>query len=41
MPREELFITTKIPGPIGRDGVKEMVLNQTLRKLGLDYVLWS
>ncbi|CAE7172851.1 P100/11E [Symbiodinium pilosum] len=36
--REEIFLTTKIPGPIGRQAVKDMVMNQTLPKLGVDYV---
>ena len=37
--REEIFITTKIPGPIGADAVQKMVLEETLPKLGVDYVL--
>eukprot|EP00434_Breviolum_minutum_P033155 symbB.v1.2.029336.t2/scaffold3199.1/size61439/6 len=36
--REEIFITTKIPGPIGADAVQKMVLEETLPKLGVDYV---
>lgn len=38
VPRKEIFITTKIPGPIGRDAVKTLVLNETLPKLGTEYV---
>lgn len=37
--REEIFITTKIPGPIGADAVQKMVLEETLPKLRVDYVL--
>ncbi|CAK9048852.1 unnamed protein product [Durusdinium trenchii] len=37
VPRKEIFITTKIPGPIGRDAVKTLVLNETLPKLGTEY----
>lgn len=36
--REDIFITTKIPGPIGSDAVQKMVLNETLPKLGVEYV---
>jgi len=36
--REDIFITTKIPGPIGGAAVKDMVMNQTLQKLGVNYV---
>eukprot|EP00490_Sorites_sp_Unknown_P029271 CAMPEP_0114650372 /NCGR_PEP_ID=MMETSP0191-20121206/7633_1 /TAXON_ID=126664 /ORGANISM="Sorites sp." /LENGTH=309 /DNA_ID=CAMNT_0001864231 /DNA_START=92 /DNA_END=1021 /DNA_ORIENTATION=- len=36
--REEIFITTKIPGPIGSDAVQQLVLNETLPKLGVEYV---
>jgi len=37
--REDIFITTKIPGPIGSDAVQKMVLNETLPKLGVEYVI--
>jgi len=36
--RKEIFLTTKIPGPIGRGAVKDMVMNETLQKLGVDYI---
>lgn len=36
--REDIFITTKIPGPIGGAAVQKMVLNETLPNLGVDYV---
>eukprot|EP00438_Fugacium_kawagutii_P000346 Skav204707 [mRNA] locus=scaffold3332:51063:51989:- [translate_table: standard] len=36
--REDIFITTKIPGPIGGAAVQQMVLNETLPNLGIDYV---
>lgn len=38
VPREEIFVTTKIPGPIGHHSVVQMILTQTLPKLGLDYI---
>ena len=37
--REDIFITTKIPGPIGSDAVQKMVLDETLPKLGVEYVI--
>ncbi|CAK9082092.1 9 [Durusdinium trenchii] len=38
VPREEIFLTTKIPGPIGRNATHQMILTETLPKLGMDYV---
>lgn len=36
--RKEMFITTKIPGPIGKAAVKDKILNTALPQLGLDYI---
>jgi len=38
VPRKELFITTKIPGPIGKAAVMDKILNTALPELGLDYI---
>lgn len=38
VPREEIFVTTKIPGPIGRQLVVDLVTNVSLPQLRLDYV---
>lgn len=38
VPREELFITTKIPGPIGKAAVTDKILNTALAQLGVDYI---
>ncbi|CAK9072948.1 unnamed protein product [Durusdinium trenchii] len=35
---QEIFLTTKIPGPIGRNATHQMILTETLPKLGMDYV---
>lgn len=38
VPRKDIFITTKIPGPIGKAAVIEKVLYTALPQLGLDYI---
>lgn len=38
VPREEVFLTTKIPGPIGKQAVMDLIMNVSLPQLGLDYV---
>merc|ERR1712216_528360 len=38
VPRRELFITTKIPGPIGRKEAYDMVNDIALKDLGVDYI---
>eukprot|EP00429_Kryptoperidinium_foliaceum_P066183 CAMPEP_0176063428 /NCGR_PEP_ID=MMETSP0120_2-20121206/31634_1 /TAXON_ID=160619 /ORGANISM="Kryptoperidinium foliaceum, Strain CCMP 1326" /LENGTH=310 /DNA_ID=CAMNT_0017397001 /DNA_START=52 /DNA_END=984 /DNA_ORIENTATION=- len=38
VPRQQLFITTKVPGPIGAQAVKDMIVNVSLPQLGLDYL---
>jgi len=38
VPREELFVTTKIPGPIGRANVTDKILHTALPQLGVDYI---
>ena len=32
VPRKEIFVTTKIPGPIGNESVQKMILQETLPK---------
>jgi len=36
--RKEVFITTKIPGPIGKTNVTDKILNTALPQLGVDYI---
>lgn len=38
VPRKDIFVTTKVPGPIGNQAVQQMILQQSLPKLGLDYL---
>jgi len=38
VPRKEVFLTTKIPGPIGRLAAMELILNTSLPHMGVDYI---
>mmetsp|Transcript_83637 Transcript_83637/g.240349 ORF Transcript_83637/g.240349 Transcript_83637/m.240349 type:complete len:310 (+) Transcript_83637:65-994(+) len=38
IPRGEVFITTKLPGPIGKDKVLELFTKESLPQLGIEYV---
>lgn len=38
VPRHEVFITTKIPGPIGKASVTDKILHTALPQLGVDYI---
>lgn len=38
VPRSEVFITTKIPGPIGKAAVIDKILNTALPELAVDYI---
>jgi diketogulonate reductase-like aldo/keto reductase len=38
VPREDLFLTTKLPGPIGKAKVIELFTKETLPELGVKYV---
>lgn len=38
VPREEIFVTTKVPGPIGKREVQNLITNTSLKQLGLDYI---
>jgi diketogulonate reductase-like aldo/keto reductase len=38
VPRKEIFITTKLPGPIGAKAATDKVLNTALTQLGVDYI---
>ncbi|CAE8720345.1 unnamed protein product [Polarella glacialis] len=38
VPRSEIFLTTKIPGPIGKQAVIDKILHTALPQLGLDYL---
>jgi len=38
VPRKDIFITTKIPGPIGKANVIDKILKTALPQLGLDYI---
>uniref|UniRef100_A0A7S1WWF9 NADP-dependent oxidoreductase domain-containing protein n=1 Tax=Alexandrium catenella TaxID=2925 RepID=A0A7S1WWF9_ALECA len=38
VPRSEVFITTKIPGPIGKEAVTDKIMNTALPQLGVDYI---
>lgn len=38
LPRQDVFITTKIPGPIGRQSAIDMIEKTSLPQLGLDYI---
>ncbi|CAE8678346.1 unnamed protein product [Polarella glacialis] len=38
VPRSEIFLTTKIPGPIGKQAVINKILHTALPQLGLDYL---
>lgn len=38
VPREQVFLTTKIPGPIGKQNVIDTILKESLPQLGLDYI---
>lgn len=36
--RKDIFLTTKIPGPIGHDAVVDKILHTALPQLGVDYI---
>lgn len=36
--RRDIFLTTKIPGPIGKDNVTHLIMNTSLPQLGVDYI---
>merc|ERR1719345_295495 len=36
--RKDIFITTKIPGPIGAKAATDKILNTALTQLGVDYI---
>lgn len=38
VPRSEIFITTKVPGPIGAKDTTQLILNASLPQLGVDYL---
>jgi 2,5-diketo-D-gluconate reductase A len=38
LPRAEVFITTKIPGPIGKQAVIDKIINTALPQLGVEYI---
>lgn len=38
VPRREIFITTKIPGPIGKEAVIDKIVHTALPQLGVDYL---
>jgi 2,5-diketo-D-gluconate reductase A len=38
VPRKEVFLTTKIPGPIGKQKVIDTILKESLPQLGLEYI---
>lgn len=38
VPRKDIFVTTKIPGPIGKANVTDKILHTALPQLGLDYI---
>lgn len=38
IPRKEIFITTKIPGPIGANAVTDKIMHTALPQLGVDYI---
>lgn len=38
VPRREIFITTKVPGPIGKTGVVDKILHTALPQLGVAYI---
>lgn len=38
VPRDEVFITTKVPGPIGKQAVTDKILHTALAQLGVDYI---
>mmetsp|Transcript_119179 Transcript_119179/g.333880 ORF Transcript_119179/g.333880 Transcript_119179/m.333880 type:complete len:310 (+) Transcript_119179:78-1007(+) len=38
VPRSEVFLTTKIPGPIGAKNATSMILNASLPQMGVDYI---
>jgi len=38
VPREDIFVTTKVPGPIGRQAVIDKITKTALPELGLEYI---
>jgi len=38
VPRKDIFVTTKVPGPIGKKEVMDLIQNTSLPQLGLDYI---
>merc|ERR1712224_317654 len=36
--RHDIFVTTKIPGPIGKGNVTNLIMNTSLPQLGVDYI---
>lgn len=38
VPRQDIFITTKIPGPIGRQSAIDMIERSSLPQLGVEYI---
>mmetsp|Transcript_17916 Transcript_17916/g.31430 ORF Transcript_17916/g.31430 Transcript_17916/m.31430 type:complete len:316 (+) Transcript_17916:64-1011(+) len=36
--RHDIFLTTKIPGPIGKENVINLIMNTSLPQLGVDYI---
>jgi len=38
VPRSEIFLTTKIPGPIGKENVTRLIRDVSLAQLGVDYI---
>uniref|UniRef100_A0A7S1SCS2 NADP-dependent oxidoreductase domain-containing protein n=1 Tax=Alexandrium catenella TaxID=2925 RepID=A0A7S1SCS2_ALECA len=38
VPRSEVFITTKVPGPVGKQGAIDNIVKKALLELGVDYV---
>jgi len=38
LPRNEVFITTMVPEPVGRREVSDMILNVSMKNLGVDYI---
>mmetsp|Transcript_80026 Transcript_80026/g.154686 ORF Transcript_80026/g.154686 Transcript_80026/m.154686 type:complete len:305 (-) Transcript_80026:202-1116(-) len=38
VPRKDIFITTKIPGPIGKSATLDKILNTALPQLGVEYI---
>lgn len=38
VPRQDIFITTKVPGPIGKQQVIDLITKTSLRELGVGYI---